>query len=328
MRLITIEEHFVSPAFQAGPGREFMARLGSSGARGAEIADRLTRLDGTRIAAMDAAGIDMQVVSLNAPGVEQADPDEQIAVARDANDFAFEAVKQNPGRFAAFAALPISIPEKAAAELDERVRKQGFKSANINGHTRGRYLDDRFFSPVLERAEALSVPIYLHPTVPPKPVADGLYGGFSPAVSATLAASAWGWHIETAVHLIRMILGGVFDRHPRLQVVIGHLGEGIPFMLPRMTRNLPMEMTKLARPVDAYLRENVHYTFGGFHFPATFQNLLSEIGASRIIFSVDYPYGSMAEARAFLEHLPLTPPDRESIAHGNAERLLGFGQAK
>ena len=120
------------------------------------------------------------------------------------------------------------------------------------------------------------------------------------------AAAGWGWHIETAVHLIRMILGGVFDRYPKLQVVIGHLGEGVPFMLPRLNKNLPTEMTKLARPLGAYLRENVHYTFGGFNFPATFLDLLLEVGVERIMFSVDHPYGSMAEARAFLEHLPVS----------------------
>jgi predicted TIM-barrel fold metal-dependent hydrolase len=118
-----------------------------------------------------------------------------------------------------------------------------------------------------------------------------------------------------------MILGGVFDKFPRLQVVIGHLGEGLPFMLPRLNRNLPVEVTKLARPPAAYLRENVHYTFGGFNFLPTFMNLLLEVGVDRIMFSVDYPYGSMQEARAFLESLPLSPADRERIAHGNAERL-------
>lgn len=142
-------------------------------------------------------------------------------------------------------------------------------------------------------------------------------------MTATLAVSAWGWHIETAVHLIRMILGGVFDHYPKLQIIIGHLGEGIPFMLPRLNRNLPIEMTKLARPIGAYLRENVHYTFGGFNFPATFQNLLLEVGLERIMFSADYPYGTMTEARAFLEHLPVTSADRERIAHGKAARLLG-----
>jgi predicted TIM-barrel fold metal-dependent hydrolase len=266
----------------------------------------------------------MQVLSLNSPGVEQADAAEAISVAREANDFLADAVKKHPKRFAGFAALAIQAPEKAAEELERMVRQHGFKGANINGHTRGRYLDDKFFSPILERAEALGVPIYLHPTVSPKPVVDALYGGFSPAVSGMLASAGWGWHIETAVHLLRMILGGVFDKHPKLQVVIGHLGEGIPFMLPRLHRNLPPEATKLNRPMGDYLRANVHYTFGGFNFPATFANLLAEIGAARIMFSVDYPYGSMTEARAFLEQLPVSAADKERIAHGNAEQLLGL----
>src|SRR5262245_17554699 len=208
---------------------------------------------------MDAAGIDMQVISLNSPGVEQAEADVQVSVAREANDFLAEAVRPHPLRFGAFASLPVAVPEKAADELDRRVRQQGFRGALINGHTRGRYLDDQFFWPILERAEALNAPIYLHPTIPPKPVVDALYGGFSPAVTANFSIGAWGWHIETAVHLLRMILGGVFDRYPKLQIVIGHLGEGIPFMLPRLNKNLPTDMTKLARPIESYLRENVHY---------------------------------------------------------------------
>jgi uncharacterized protein len=324
MRYITTEEHFASPAFLAGPGREFTERFRDAGPRFARIAEQLQDIGSKRIAEMDADGIDMQVISLNAPGVEQAEADVQVAVAREANDMLAEAVRQYPSRFGAFAALPVAAPDKAADELDRRVRQQGFKGALINGHTRGRYLDDPFFSPILERADALNVPIYLHPTIPPKAVVDAQFGGFSPAVSTMFAAAGWGWHIETAVHLLRMILGGVFDRHPKLQIVIGHLGEGIPFMLPRLNKNLPTDMTKLNRPLAAYLRENVHYTFGGFNFPATFQNLLAEVGVARIMFSVDYPYGSMSEARAFLESLPLTPADREAIAHGNAERLLGL----
>jgi predicted TIM-barrel fold metal-dependent hydrolase len=324
MRTITLEEHFVSPGFLAGPGREFTERLRNSGPRGARICEQLQDVGDKRVAEMDAAGIEMQVLSLNSPGVEQAEVAVQISIARESNDFLAEAVKKHPKRFAAFASLPIAAPEQAAEELEHRVRQQGFKGTLINGHTRGRYLDDKFFSPILERADTLNVPIYLHPTVPPKPVVDAQFGGFSPPVSGMFASAGWGWHIETAVHLIRMILGGVFDRHPKLQVVIGHLGEGIPFMLPRLQKNFPMEMTKLARPLGAYLRENVHYTFGGFNFPATFLDLLLEVGVERIMFSVDHPYGSMAEARAFLEHLPVSAADRERIAHGNAERLFGL----
>jgi predicted TIM-barrel fold metal-dependent hydrolase len=322
LRTITLEEHFVSPGFITGPGRGFIEQLRSRGARGERIFEQLQDVGGGRIAEMDAAGIDMQVLSLNAPGVEQADVAEQVAIARESNDFLADVVKKNPTRFGAFASLPIADPEQAAEELDRSVRQQGFKGTLINGHTRGRYLDDKFFWPILECAEALNVPIYLHPTVPPKPVADALYGGFPPPVSAVFAAAGWGWHIETAIHLVRMILGGVFDRYPRLQVVVGHLGEGIPFMLPRLNKNLPVEITKLTRPLGAYLRENVHYTFAGFNFPATFLDLLLEVGVERIMFSVDHPYGSMAEARAFLDHIPVSAADRERIAHGNAEQLF------
>jgi predicted TIM-barrel fold metal-dependent hydrolase len=324
MRTITLEEHFVSPGFLAGPGKDFIEQIRGRGPRGVRICEQLQDVGDQRLAEMDAAGIDMQVLSLNSPGIEQAEVAEQLSIAVESNDFLAEAVKRNPRRFAAFAALPIAAPDKAAEELDRRVRQQGFKGTLINGHTRGRYLDDKFFSPILERAEALNVPIYLHPTVPPKAVVEASFGGFSPSVTAVFASAGWGWHIETAVHLIRMILGGVFDRHPKLQVVIGHLGEGIPFMLPRLNKNLPTEVTKLDRSLGAYLRENVHYTFGGFNFAATFLNLLLEVGVGRIMFSVDHPYGSMAEAREFLQHLPVSEADRERIAHGNAEKLLGL----
>src|SRR5215813_3366508 len=255
MRTITVEEHFVTPAFLAGPGRRFIEQLHSRGPRGVKFGEQLQDVGDTRVAEMDAAGIDMQVLSLNSPGVEQAEAAEQLSVAVDSNDFVLETVKKYPKRFAAFAALPTAVPDKAADELERRVRQQGFKGTLINGHTRGRYLDDKFFSPILERPQAL---------------VEASYGGFSPAVTGMLVGGGWGWHIETAVHLIRMIVGGVFDRYPKLQVVVGHLGEGIPFMLPRLNRNLPKELTKLERPVAAYLRENVHYTFGGFNFPATF----------------------------------------------------------
>jgi hypothetical protein len=324
MRTITLEEHFVTPGFLAGPGKEFGDRLRGSGPRGVKLYELLQDVGGDRIAAMDAAGVDMQVLSLNSPGVEQSDVADQIAISRESNDFLADAVKQHPKRYAAFASLPVAAPDKAAEELDRRVKQQGFKGTLINGHTRGRYLDDKFFSPILERAEALNVPIYLHPTIPPKAVVDAQFSGFAPAVNAVFASSGWAWHIETAVHVLRMILGGVFDRHPKLQVVVGHLGEGLPFMLPRLNKNLPPDLTKLNRRLGEYLRENVHYTFGGFNFSSTFLDLLLEVGVDRIMWSVDHPYGVMAEARAFLDQLPVSPADKERIAHGNAEKLLGL----
>jgi uncharacterized protein len=246
------------------------------------------------------------------------------SLARDSNDYLAEAVKRHPVRFGGFASLPTAAPDKAAEELERRVREQKSAGAMINGHHRGRYLDDNFFWPILECAEKLGVPIYLHPTQPPRTVIEASYGGFSPIVTDMLAGAGWGWHIETAVHVIRLILGGVFDRYPNLQIVIGHMGEGLPFMFQRLDV-MPVAMTKLHRPVSAYLRDNVHYTFSGFNFPATFLDLPLELGGvDRIMFSADHPYQSIAQARAFLEQLPISASDKERIAHGNAERLLSL----
>jgi hypothetical protein len=321
MRTITLEEHFASPGFLEGPGRKIKEQAAKFGDRAAKLLEQLGDVGVGRKAEMDAAGIDVQVLSLTSPGTEQLDEPDAVALAREANDFLAEAVQRNPTRFAGFAALPTANPKKAAEELERMARGCGFKGAVINGHHQGRYLDDPFFWPILECAESLGVPIYLHPTPPPKAVIDASYGGFSPIVTEMLAGPGWGWHIETAVHVIRMILGGAFDRFPKLQIVIGHMGEGLPFMLERLDV-MPAAMTKLQRPMSAYLRENVHYTFSGFNFTPTFLNLLLEVGVDRIMFSADHPYASMAKARSFLDSLPVSAADKERIAHGNAERLF------
>jgi uncharacterized protein len=321
MRTITLEEHFAMPGFFDGPGRELKHRAETVGGRYANLIERLCDIGAKRLAEMDAAGIDMQVVSLTAPGVEQLEAGEAIALAREANDYLADAVNKNPARFAGLAAVPTSAPDKAAAELERCVRA-GFKGAVINGHNRGRYLDDKFYAPILECAQALDVPIYIHPTPPPKPVLDTYYGGFAPMLTEMLAGGAWGWHIETAVHVIRLISGGVFDRFPKLQVVIGHMGEGLPFMFQRFDI-MPPAVTRLKRAYKDYLRENVHYTFSGFNFPPAFLDLLLELGGvDRIMFSADHPYQSMKAARAFLEQIPVSAADKERIAHGNAEKLF------
>jgi uncharacterized protein len=321
MRTITLEEHFASPGFMEGPGKKLKEQASNFGERARYLLEQLTRLDEKRIAEMDKAGIDVQVLSLTAPGVEQLEPGEAVALARESNDFLANAIANYPARFGGFAALPTTEPTQAADELQHRVREQGFKGAVINGHARGRYLDDKFFWPVLERAESLNVPIYLHPTPPPQPVIEASYSGFAPLVTEMLAGAGWGWHVETAVHVIRMILGGVFDRYPNLQIIIGHMGETLPFMLQRLDV-MPMQMTKLQRPISAYLRANVHYTFSGFNYTPNFLDLLLQVGVERIMFSADHPYASMAQARAFLDNLPVSSADKERIAHRNAEQLL------
>ena len=219
MRTITVEEHFAPPGFLDGPGKDLKESFLRFGPRGQKLVAQIEDIGAGRVAEMDAAGIDMQVLSITAPGVEQLDAAEALSLAQEANDALAEAVKKFPTRFAGLAALPTMVPDKAAAEFERTVRQLGFKGALINGHNRGRYLDDKFFWPILECAEELDVPIYLHPTRPPQAVIDAIYGGFSPEVNDMLAGPGWGWHIETAIHVIRMVLGGVFDRFPKLQIV-------------------------------------------------------------------------------------------------------------
>jgi len=321
MRAITLEEHFASPGFLEGPGRKLKEQAARFGGRGAQLLEQLCDIGEKRIADMDTAGIDVQVLSLTSPGTEQLDAAPATALAREANDFLAAAVARHPDRFAGLAVLPTAAPDAAAEELQRMVGQHGFKGAVINGHAQGRYLDDPFFAPILGSAETLDVPIYLHPTQPPKAVIEAWYGGFSPQVTEMVAGPGWGWHIETAVHVVRLILGGVFDRYPKLQIVVGHMGEALPFMMRRFDV-MPVAVTRLKHPVSTYLRENVHYTFSGFNFTSDFLLLLLEVGIERIMFSADYPYGSMVEARTFLERLPVSPKERDRIAYGNAEKLF------
>jgi uncharacterized protein len=322
MRTITLEEHFATPAYLAGPERKLKERALRAGGRLAQIMADLTDLGEGRVRAMDAAGVTVQALSLTSPGVEQLSASEAKAVARKTNAAIGEAFRRFPDRFFGLASLPLLDPPAAVAELDRAIAEDGCKGIMINGHCGGRYLDDRFFWPVLARAEALKLPIYLHPTLSPQAVLDAWYGGLKPAVADMMANGGWGWHIETALHVLRMVLGGVFEAHPGLQIVIGHMGETLPFMIERVDA-MPPSVTGLKKPISAYLRENVHYTFSGFNFLPTFLQLLLEVGVDRIMFSADHPYRSMTEARAFLDSLPVSPSDREAIAHGNAERLFG-----
>jgi uncharacterized protein len=322
MRIIALEEHFATPAFLDGPGRLLRDRARQFGGPAADLLARLCDIGDQRIAEMDAAGVDVQVLSLTAPGTEQLHAEEAVTLARNVNEFLIERVNQRSTRFAAFASLPTAAPEEASKELERVAKLPGFKGALINGHHQGRYLDDVFFRPIFEAADSLAVPLYLHPTDPPQPVIDACYAGFAPIVTTMFASAAWGWHVDAAIHVLRLILGGVFDRFPSLQIIVGHLGETLPFMIRRLDV-MPIALTALKRPVSAYLKENLHYTISGFNFASTFQLVATEIGVDRMMFSTDYPYASMSDATNFLNALPIDPLDREKIACKNAERLLG-----
>ncbi|HWG12986.1 MAG TPA: amidohydrolase family protein [Streptosporangiaceae bacterium] len=322
MRVITLEEHFWTDALTEG-NRTAQSAAASVPRLGA-LADDLRDLGPRRLADMDAAGIDVQVLSVAAPAAQELDAASAVRLARDANDRLAAAVGQHPDRFAGFATLPTPDPDAAAAELERTVTGHGFKGALINGHTGGRFLDDEKFWPIFERAEALAVPIYLHPTYPTAQAMEVYYQGFEESVSATLATSGWGWHAETGLHVLRIILGGVFDQFPGLQMIVGHMGENLPFSLARADERLTPVATGLKRRVGDYFRDHFNVTTSGYFTDPPLLCALMVLGADRILFSVDYPFASNGRARAFLDAAPISEADREKIAHGNAERLLGL----
>jgi len=323
MRIVALEEHFAIPALVARIDPGLVARRGfppPGGSLGpSRKRDELADFGPARIADMDQSGITVQVLSVSGPGAELLAGEAGVALARDYNDALAREVAANPVRYRGFGHLPMATPSAAADELERAVTRLGFHGALINGLTDGRFLDDPAFDPILARAEARDVPLYLHPGIPPEPVRSAYYDGLPGHRSYVLATAGWGWHIETAVHVLRLAVSGTLDRHPRLKLIVGHMGEALPFMLARAEESFASEG---GRSVADSIREQVWITTSGFFTLAPFLAALMTFGADRILFSVDYPYASNARARGFLEQLPVSPAEREKIAHGTADRLL------
>ena len=319
MRTITLEEHYVSRAFLELAG----ADLGPQQAVDMSAA-AVTDLGELRLNDMDAAGIDMQVLSHVLPTFDAIPVDRQVAIATRANDQAAEACAAHPERFAAFAALPMGDPPAAVRELDRAASELGFKGALINGREGGRFLDDPELLPILERAATLSVPLYLHPGLPSDSIRREYYSGLPPEVAYALAAPAWGWHAETGLHLLRLIATGTFDRLPGLQIIVGHMGEMLPFMLDRVDAYLtpPARRNGLQRSITDTFRSNVWVTTSGMFSTGPLRLLIDVIGIDRVLFSVDYPFCATTQGRDFLDHLPISTDDKTKISHRNAEKLL------
>ncbi len=321
MRTITIEEHFLASGIRE---RITKNNPGGSILPGGKLLAKLSDLGSIRLHDMDANGIDLQVISHMTLGITSLPAQESISLIQAANDQLAEAVTAHPDRFAGFALLPMGDPTAAVAELERITHHPGFKGVMIHGTTNGLFLDDPSFFPILEQAVALNIPVYIHPAEPPTIVRDAYYVGFDPAVSFTLATSGWGWHSETGIHALRLILSGVFDRLPTLQIIIGHMGEMIPFMLDRINNVLTPAAKNLQRSLPEYFLQNFSITTSGFFTDPPLQLALQVMGADRIIFSVDYPYSTNEQGRKFLDNASISPADKEKISHRNAERLLNL----
>ncbi len=322
MRIITIEEHYLSNSFRERMNKDNQGGSSQGNGMSPELQAKLSDLGSNRLKDMDESGIDLQVISHSASSIASLAAQESIGVIRAANDQLAEAIAAHPDRFAGFALLPMKDPVAAVAEMERAIRSLGFKGVMINGTTNGLFLDDPSFLPILEQAVALNIPIYLHPAPPPPIVQNAYYTGFDPAVNFVLSTAGWGWHSETGIHSLRLILSGVFDRLPTLQIIIGHMGEMIPFMLDRINNTLGAAAKNLQRRVPEYFLQNFFITTSGFFTDPPLLVALQVMGADRIIFSIDYPYSTNAQGRTFLDNASISPADKEKISHLNVERLL------
>ncbi len=313
-RVIAIEEHYLDAVVEA--------RLGLWSA-GGETRDRLADLGERRVGQMDAAGIDIQVLSHCVPGVQAFEADEAVTLARDVNDRLFDFVTSKPDRFCAFATLPTPDPHSAADELERCVTALGFKGAMVHGLTNVLFIDDKRFWPIFDRAQALDVPIYVHPGRPHPAVIEAYYRDYVEAYPAILNAG-WGFTVETATAGLRLVLSGVFDAYPKLKIILGHLGESLPFSLWRINHTFSKAMP--ANKSDARFREIfcAHFyvtTSGNFSTPALLC-CIQELGIDRILFGVDWPYIENAPGTKWMQDLPLSQQDRGKILNGNARNLL------
>lgn len=274
-----------------------------------------------RIDAMDRHGVDVQVISYSTPS-QLGPTGTAVALTQAANDRLAAAVATTPDRLAAFAALPWQDPMAAAAELTRCIETLGMSGVLLLGRPGDTFLDDLCYEPVLQRLSELQVPLYVHPFYPILDVQHSYYAGFAPAVDAGFSLAGWGWHHESGIHVLRMILGGVFERHPNLQVISGHWGEMVPFYLPRLDEALPPPITGLRATISEIYRAHVWVTPSGMLDEDQFDYIYRTLGADRIIWSADYPYLSMDGHRAFLDKLAVSDEDKHKMAHSNAERLL------
>jgi 5-carboxyvanillate decarboxylase len=297
--------------------------LGSTAERPRAVVRRLADLGAERIADMDAAGIDHQVLALTAPGTNVFDPSTARSMATLANDVAAQAVRDHPDRFTALAAVAWQDPDTAVAELERAVTRLGMCGVIANSHVQGAYLDDQRFWPVLEAAERLDVPVYLHPNTPNDRMVEPLY-------EAGLDGAIYGFAVETGMHLLRIITSGVFDRFPRLRLVVGHLGEALPFWLPRIDHfhaaqvasgRYPAMKALQLRPSD-YLRRNVWYTTSGMAWQPGIMFVRDVMGADRVLYAMDYPYQYVANEVRHQDELPLDAGALREFFEGIATRLF------
>ncbi len=317
-KIIALEEHFWDPEVS----KHF--KVHGPETRNPAMHERLLDLGALRLKEMDEVGIDVQVLSHGAPATQRLEGDLAVQISRKANDVLHEKIQKHPERLKAFAVLPTADPKAAADELERAVTRLGFKGAMLHGPSYGAggivFLDDKRFWPIYERAQALDVPIYLHPSPPHPAVVEAYYKDYLKEFPGLMTA-AWGFTVETATQAIRMVLSGVFEAYPRLKMILGHLGESLPFSLWRIDMALARQGNRSTPFRDCFREHFWITTSGNFSTPALLCCVM-EMGADRIMFSVDYPFVPNPPGVKWMETVPLGPEDCAKILNGNATRLL------
>ncbi len=321
MRIVTVEERILTPAFSAAtrslpssPPAKLRAHM--------ELA--LLDLGESRISAMDEAGITVQVLSLVVNGLDYLPLADAGALAVDANDRIAAAIAAYPGRFAGFATLALTDPTAAILEMRRAREQLGFVGFLFPCGLKDLFLDDERFAPVWAEAETLDAPVYLYPAPFPRRVEQAYYSGLPKNMGKLLSIAAWDWHAETGLHVLRLIMSGLFDRHPRLRIVVGHMGENLPSSIDRAAGALEMMTHHLHRPVSEYFHRHFWVTTSGYFTTTMFRSALEVVGIDRVLFSIEYPFSSTQRGRAFLDSLKLAEESLAKLSHANADALFGF----
>ena len=328
MRVVALEEHFTVPALASKYVKpEAIQKRGHY--KGRKVApgkvspmELLPEFGEKRFKSLDDAGITVQVLSNSGAGPDLAPGQDGISLAKEVNDYLAGVVTKHPKRFAGFASLPMASPDACGAELRRAVKDLKFVGAMIHGTTEGRFLDHPSYDGLLAAAVELDVPIYIHPNVPMVEIQKAYYSDLPEGSDRVVGTAGWGWHSEVAIHILRMVFAGTFDKHPKLKMIIGHMGEMLPVMLARLDDVGAADIGHLKRLPSKTITDQVWITTSGIFTQPPFVAALQTFGIDRIMFSVDYPFARDAQGRKFLDEVSLAPPDVAKLCHGNADALL------
>lgn len=320
-KLVCLEEHYSSQTIKA----KIQRILGSDGVSLASVTEteRLAAdLGDDRIAYMDSVGITTQVLSCADEYPSLMPPQFAARLCRELNDEMYHAAATHSGRYSCLAALPLGSPAMAADELQRCVKELHFSGAMLIGHYENRPYDDEWYFPIFRKAEELDVPIYLHPCKVDPAIADKYYSGvWSPQCTALLAGFGIGWHYDVGMQALRMMMAGMFDRLPKLKIILGHWGEVVSFYMHRLDE-IPQTVTHLNKPISRYFKENVYVNPSGMMYEEQFRFCMSTFGVEHILWGEDYPYRRPDNIRTMLEKLDISEEERDKIAYLNAQKLL------